>query len=211
VASASLVLDAFSSTGAVADSILAHRALVERLISADVPAALQSGVRSALLTRAMAFALPVLGFRAVGQTDTVADRSLAMATQLAGGDQTGVRRRLAVIDSVRGTARPGTASIDAVYLESYLYVQCGDSSGANGHLDKSLNHLVNLPRTLFELQWNPGALVRSMALRAQLATAQGDSRVARHWARAVSTLWANADPSLSQTTAAIRGILSKAS
>ena len=44
-----------------------------------------------------------------------------------------------------------------------------------------------------------GALVRGLALRAELAAATGDAAGARRWARPVAILWANADPPLRAT------------
>jgi hypothetical protein len=43
-----------------------------------------------------------------------------------------------------------------------------------------------------------------MALRAELAAAAGDRALAARWARAVITLWSDADPPLAPTLARMR-------
>jgi hypothetical protein len=46
-----------------------------------------------------------------------------------------------------------------------------------------------------------GALVRGMALRAELARNAGDMRTAKHWSSAVVTLWHDASPPLDRVVA----------
>jgi hypothetical protein len=53
-----------------------------------------------------------------------------------------------------------------------------------------------------------GALVRAMALRADLAQHAHDPATASLWGRAVATLWRNAEPNLRPVVAHMRDISS---
>ena len=68
---------------------------------------------------------------------------------------------------------------------------------AVARLDSSLTQLVGLRMDLkLPLMPEGAALVRAMALRADLAAARGDSVASRYWGNSIVRLWSGADREL---------------
>lgn len=93
--------------------------------------------------------------------------------------------------------RPGDIAIDYTYQESWLLTAAGDTADAVRHLDATLNALPTLGVRVIELPFQSAALVRAMALRADIAAQRGERHERRRWAGAVAALWFRADPDLS--------------
>jgi hypothetical protein len=96
------------------------------------------------------------------------------------------------------------------YHEALLLLQLGDTAAATRLLDQSLEALPTLGTYLLEYVPQAGALVRAMALRAELAGRAGEGPTAARWARAVVTLWADADPALQPVLQRMRPLLGPA-
>ena len=117
---------------------------------------------------------------ALAQRDTASARATIVAE---------VRRRGGLL------AREDTPP-DGVYLDARLLLAVGDTGAAEQTLDAPLNNLSRLHSYLLRYLPLAGALVRMMALRADVAAARGDGRTARRWASAVVTLWSGAELAL---------------
>jgi hypothetical protein len=85
----------------------------------------------------------------------------------------------------------------------------GDTTGAVRYLDGTLDDLPDLFSALLDYLPLAGTLVRMMALRADLAAAQGDTVTARHLAQAVTTLWSGAEQPLQPVVTRMHGILAE--
>jgi len=97
---------------------------------------------------------------------------------------------------------------DGVYADASLYLAIGDTTRAVQTLDIPLNNLSGVHSALFDYLPLVGAFVRMMALRAELAAAQGEPEIARPWAGRVVALWSGgAEPALQPTVARMRNIL----
>jgi hypothetical protein len=83
---------------------------------------------------------------------------------------------------------PG-GTLDMTYSAAALAAAVGDSATALANLDAMLDGVRWLQPGMIENVPHAGALVRAMALRAELAAAAGDHALASRWARAVIALW----------------------
>jgi hypothetical protein len=128
------------------------------------------------------------------------------ARALARGDTARVRKELIRVDPVLHQNRPGDVAMEFTLQEATLLVRLGDSSGAALKLDRVLGALPTLGTDLLTEVPQAAALVRAMALRADLAARRSETPVAVRWARAVSTLWAHADPGFAPTLDRMRSI-----
>ena len=107
------------------------------------------------------------------------------------GDSAAVSRGIETLVALRRVVPPRLTSFDALFVEATFLAWNGHAGSAAAWLDEALRHQYTSPP-----QFNPvGAisLVRSMILRAHLASAAGDESTARRWSDAVATLWSDAD------------------
>jgi hypothetical protein len=118
---------------------------------------------------------------------------LIEAMNVAVTDANGAKQRLAKIDAGYGPVGP---RIDAALPEARLWLELRDSVQALALLRHALDAVPSYePRVLAE-QGRVGALVRGMALRAELERVRGDPPRSRAWAAAVVQLWSGADDEL---------------
>ncbi|HYL55439.1 MAG TPA: hypothetical protein VEU73_07660 [Gemmatimonadales bacterium] len=206
-AQAGLVLLTYAAAGAPLDSIVAYeRRTEDRLVG--IPASRRSAMRSALLDLPAELAFDALGLRPVHRAGPPGPH-LVMLLQwrLTHGDTALVR---ATLDSLSraggGRLATGESTPDGVYLDARLLLAVGDSAAAGRTLDAPLDSLVALHSATLQYLPLAGCLVRMMALRADLAAAQGDGRTARSWASAVMSLWSGAEPALQPLVTRMRRI-----
>jgi len=165
----------------------------------------EAAAREALLDVPAVLAFPERGPGPTHRAKAGGNYLLGIQWRLAQGDTAGVRQELSRIHAVQRNLRPGDISFDATYLEARLLLALGDTAAAAERLDLSLQALSTLGSDILDLP-QAAALVRGMALRAELADGAGDSTTARRWSRAVLTLWSDADAELRPTIASMRRI-----
>ena len=202
-------IDASPAARAAAANLLAHAALgvpgetlsplereVQRLIERTVRPERRGPVRAALLGVPAVLAFPSAGLRP-GLAAARGQHYLAdLQWSLAEGDTAGVRRQLATLAAARRGFRPGDVALDATYQEIWLTLAVSDPAQARGRLDSVLTALPALGAALTSEVPQAAALVRAMALRAELAAAASDAERARWWSNVVVTLWRGSDPAL---------------
>src|SRR2546426_545430 len=210
-ARAGLALLAYSAAGAPGDSIAAYEHRIEDLL-ASVPPSRRPTLRSALLDRPAELAFDALGLRPAHRVQPPGPHeAMRLQWSLAHGDTTLVRRALdSLARGGSGRLAPGKSTPDGVYVDARLLLAVGDTATAVRTLDAPLDSLVALHTATLRFLPIAGALVRMMALRANLAVAPGEEQTARRWARAVVTLWSGAEPALRPTITAMNGILAPA-
>ena len=144
-------------------------------------------VRPALLS-------PVLDSDVVSRLATTSSNELLRAAAaLTRHDTSGTR---AALDAFAAKSRPESATPDIAYPSARLWASAGDTARAIASLDRTLGDLRSYdPRVLTDLP-TVAALVRSMALRAELAVAARDVDSARRWATPAALLWSSSDPEL---------------
>ena len=210
-ARAGLALLAYSAAGAPGDSIAAYEHRIEDLL-ASVPPSRRPTLRSALLDRPAELAFDALGLRPAHRVQPPGPHeAMRLQWSLAHGDTTLVRRALdSLARGGSGRLATGESIPDGVYVDARLLLAVGDTATAVRTLDAPLDSLVALHTATLRFLPIAGALVRMMALRANLAVARGEEQTARRWARAVVTLWSGAEPALRPTITAMNGILAPA-
>ena len=194
VAAPARALVAYAAAGAPAESLTAFERRVTALVGTWVAPARQPAARRAALHLAAALSFPQMGIREAHRGPAGGNYLLSVQSALARGDAAAVRSGIAAVDRARGGVSVGDVSIQHVYHEAWLLAAVGDTAGAISRLDRSLGALASLGSGLVSEVPQAAGLVRAMALRAELAAAMGDQRVATRWARGVLALWRDADP-----------------
>ena len=187
---------AFAVSGACVDTLRHYRQRLDERLASYVGPDARATDRGVLLRGTLALAVPCVGASALLGIDPAGDRMVGLEQSLAARDTATVRRRYAELVAARAPGRPGDASMDYTYMESWILAAIGDSTAAIAHLDRSLTALSTLGAYFMDYPAHSASLVRAMALRAELAAARGDRDTAARWAAAVATLWAHADPAL---------------
>jgi len=183
----------FAAMGGPPDSLKMLEARVSRAIENAVPASNRGLERSTWLARAATLAFPDFLLTAIRQLAGSGDYLLDGLAWLQSGDTSSVRRMLEDLRKTRQSIPPSERALDALYPEACLLVELGDLPGAVAWVDPTLGALPGITPGMLEDPVPAGALVRTMALRAELASRLGDKAVAAQWARMVVTLWSDAD------------------
>jgi hypothetical protein len=186
----------FAALGGPADSLRLMDALVAAAIDRRQPASERPALRLEWLGRAATLAYPALALpslaRLAGQGDWVLDAQVALER----GDTAVADSMLRWIAAIVKDTPASDLTFDALYPEAALLASMHADRRAADWLDPALNSLAATAPQVLSDPARTGALVRAMALRAELATRLGDAEQARRWARAVAILWKDADPFL---------------
>ena len=183
----------FAAMGGPPDSLKVLEPRVSRAIENAVPASNRGLERSTWLARAATLAFPDFLLTAIHQLAGSGDYLLDGLAWLQSGDTTSVRRMLEDLRKTRQSIPPSERALDALYPEACLLVELGDLHGAVAWVDPTLGALPGIAPGMLEDPIPAGALVRTMALRAELASRLGDKAAAAQWAKMVVTLWSSAD------------------
>jgi hypothetical protein len=185
----------FGAFGGPTDSL---RDLEDEVVAAieGLPASMQAGARMRWLARPASLAFPEHRFASLPRLEGGGDYDVDAQAAFLRGDTARVVRIFADLRAVRAQFSPADVSPDALLPEASLLATLGDRAGAIAWLDPPLRALpLSEIQTLLDPP-NSAALVRAMALRAELARSVGDARTAARWARVAATLWSDADPFL---------------
>lgn len=196
VAGTGPALVALASLGGPPDTLRALAAATEGSITSGVLPADRDQLRIEWLVRSALLAIPDSNIAALVPRS---DRPpIDLLTAWRAHDLPRARAILAQRrgDRLRASLHVADVTIDAVFGEAAVLASLGDRAGAAAWLDPTLDSLsLVAPRRLSD-PVRAGALVRAMALRADVAAAVGDGRTARRWARAVATLCSDETPFL---------------
>jgi TolB-like protein len=183
----------FAAMGGPAESLKVLEPRVSKTIENGVPATDRGWVRSAWLARAATLAFPDFLLTAIHDLAGSGDYLLDGLASLQSGDTASVRRMLEDLRKTRQSIPPAERAFDALYPEGCLLAELGDLSGGVAWVDPTLDALPGIAPGMLEDPVPAGALVRTMALRAELADRLGDKAAAAQWARLVVILWSDAD------------------
>src|SRR5439155_14607623 len=176
---AGLRLLAYAAVAAPRESIQVLERRIEELLG-PLPAVRKATARSALLDLPAELVFDVMGLRSAHRTTPPGpDATMAMQWALAHGDTAFVRANLDTAAS----------SHEYAYLKARSFVALGDTAQAERYIDATLENLPQAYSALLDYLPLAGSLVRTMALRAELAAARGEAAPARRWASAVVALW----------------------
>ena len=163
--------------------------------------------RVAASWRVLSASVPCLGPSVVTGFET-RDPLVAQQQGFARSASRGALARFDSVQSTRKGLRPGDVAIDYTYQEALLLLAAGDSATAAEHLDRTLDALPTLSVYVLSFPSQAAALVRAMALRADLGVKRGEREKAKRWAAAVAALWSHADPDLQPVVERMRRIAS---
>jgi hypothetical protein len=161
-----------------------------------VPAEQANGLRADLFRRPLSMTSPCTGGKSTLGIANPEDRLSQMQQAFGRGQVSVVRALLDTVAQIERVGRPGDMSLDYTFQKAWLRSAIGDAAGSAQILDNTLRALPALSADNLGDLAAAGAIGRAMALRVRLASASGDTKTARHWARALMTLWATADQSL---------------
>jgi hypothetical protein len=198
-------LRAYAALGAPRDTMLRWSARFDTLLASYVGQARRRPIRRQLLDDVMVLAYPVLGPSTEHRADAP-NYLLGLQWLLARGDTAAVRARFAALAVLREKNPPGSVAISTTFQEAWLLLQLGDTAAAVSRLEGSLNALATFQRERLADVPDPAALVRAMALRAELAGGR-DSAAARRWGEPVTILWRDADEGLQPLVTRTRALL----
>jgi tetratricopeptide (TPR) repeat protein len=201
VASAHARLLALASFDLPPETLVVQARLIERELVATVPAPQRAHARFAAQSVPMSLAYGALRPFDDG-APAPSNYLLTFSRLLAHGQADAVRAGLRSLRASREQEGElaGSVLMDGTLGEARLWLALGDSTAAIVTLDGALNSLLSLNAQVLDEVPSAAALVRAMALRADLAWDTGDHATARRWAAAVTTLWGSADPVLRGTT-----------
>jgi hypothetical protein len=145
------------------------------------------------IARAATLAYPTARLAASSSLSGMGDYLLDAQETLDRGDSAGARRILVaeIPDLLPG--RFAERPADAVFPEAWVMAASGDVPSAIGWLDQLLESLYEKAPRVGAEPVEAAALLRSMALRAELGASTGNDGDARRWAGAVALLWSDAD------------------
>jgi hypothetical protein len=209
VAAEAQALLAFAAVGGPIDSLRAIERSLTSSIRASVPSAQQEGARARWLGRAVTLAFPsyrseALRNRSVGSDPLTVAEAAALAH-----DSSSIRRNLQLLRAGRRSALPEDLKPEAAYPEASLLALIGDTRDAIDWLDPVLEAQSRTSPEVLSEPAGAGSLVMAMVLRAELADRVGDRAGAARWAKAVTTLWRNADPFLQPVVQRLATIVEK--
>lgn len=164
-------------------------------------------VSPVLLARTESFLVPCTRGQSALRIQTP-DRLGQMQQAYARGDLKRVRLMFDSLDGARRLTRPADRSLDYTFQEAWLRAATSDTAGAIRQLDEILEALPSVAARALKELGGAAALGRAMMLRADLAAATGDRATARRFARALSDLWAGADPELQPQVLRMRKLAS---
>jgi serine/threonine protein kinase len=165
------------------------------------------GISVDLLGRSLSMLAPCTNGQSVLSIKAPRDRTTRMQKAYARGDTVAFR---AISDTVAERIRkrrPGDLSPDFTFQQAWLRTAVGDTAAATNQLDRSLGALPGVSGAALQEPGSAAGIVRAMSLRADLAAAAGDRPATDHWANAVATLWANADPPLQPTVSRMKELV----
>ncbi|MEP7324936.1 MAG: hypothetical protein ABI836_03220, partial [Gemmatimonadota bacterium] len=197
------VLMVYAAMGGPRDSL---RTIEQRLLD-DIDQRLNPPDRAETRAQWLAFpatlAFPSYPFESLESLAGTGDMLLDAQVAFMRGDSNAVIRTLREMQTERKGISSADLTIDALYLESWLWSSLGNPKDAADWLDPTLNALPETSSRLLTEVFRAGPLVRAMILRALLAQTLGDRDTARRWATAVTTLWSDADDFLQPEVAAM--------
>ena len=184
----------FAALGGPADSIARLERQVEAHIRSAVPPEEFRAERNAWLIRPATMAFPHVRFSAEDELDF--DPVMAAQRAMAAGDTAAVRDSLETFASYRNAWTAHLRTLDTQIAEMRLLAELGEMEAAIEWVEPTLSLLPQVDPESLARPEGVGPLLRIAALRAEIADRLGRGVEAARWARAVTILWADADPFL---------------
>jgi hypothetical protein len=197
---------AYAALGGPTDSIRRLEASVTAAIEATTLEEEKVRTRQQWLERAARLAYPDVPFEGLKGFARSGDPLLEAQAAMAEGNPGAAQRYLADLPSQRRYLAPEERSPEALYAEARLFLLLRDTAAVSPWLDPMLGAVRRMDPEVVAKLANAATLVRSAALRAELASVAGDRSTAVRWARLVIILWSDADAFLQPTVRQMQGL-----
>jgi tetratricopeptide (TPR) repeat protein len=201
---------AFAALGVCSDSTTAlERRLDDQLAHYVAEDRLQA-VRGAVKARPLSMLAPCTAGKSSLGIDAAGSWLLKLQQAFATRDTRTLSLLLQGVASDARTQRPGDVSLDVTYQLAWLRSAMGDTAAAVRQLDRVLGALPSLSASSLREAGSAAAAGRAIALRAELASAQGDLEAEKKWGLALADLWATADAPLQPLVTKMRALAAPA-
>ena len=201
---------AFAALGVCSDTTRALERRLDDQLAHYVAEDRLPGVRIAVKARPLSMLAPCTAGKSSLGVDAAGNWLLKLQQTFATRDTRSLRILLQSVASDAKTQRPGDVSLDVTYQLAWLRSAMGDTAAAVRQLDRALGALPSLSASSLREAGSAAAAGRAMALRAELATAQGDVENQKKWARALADLWLTADAPLQSVVTKMRALAAPA-
>lgn len=200
----------YAALGAPRDSVEAWHEVVQRQIRSFGQPTERSKLRSALVDHATILLPRGWGDALFNPEKEPYLFQADVRLKAKNNDTAAVRQMLTDLDEVSaGKASPWRPAPEATLFKSEVLLSMGDTAAVVRNLDLMFNATEGMNVYFVEELAQAGAIVRLMLLRVELADRMGDLPVARRWANAMTTLWANAEPGLQPMLATSKRIVAQ--
>jgi hypothetical protein len=201
---------AFAALGVCSDTTRALERRLDDQLAHYVAEDRLPGVKVAVKARPLSMLAPCTAGKSSLGIDAAGYRLLKLQQAFAMRDRRNLSLLLQGVASDAKTQRPGDVSLDLTYQLAWLHSAMGDTGAAVRQLDRALGALPSLSASSLREAGSAAAAGRAMALRAELASAQGDSEGQRKWGSALADLWATADAPLQPVVTKMRALAASA-
>ena len=195
IAESAPALLAYAAMGGPTDSIRRLEQELDRTLRTGMSGSGRNTARAEWLIRSAFLAIPEVRFTTEPGDARGESQSGRLIAAWRAGNLSAAKGILFGLRSARkrGAVRAFDITLDMLHAESAVLADLGDTVAALAWLAPTLDSLsLTAPRTISDVA-GAGALVRAMALRAELADHQGDRQAARAWAGAAAELWSDPD------------------
>jgi DNA-binding SARP family transcriptional activator len=195
-----LSMEVYASLGGPRDTIMALERRLNEAIANNIATSEQQATRAEALLRIAPLALPTVALASLPQLLIEEYPALTMAAAATRRDVLTVRATQRNTLDRRSRLRAADISLDAVFPEAWSLMTVGDLREAINWIDPTLNSIRFSGPGLYATDpVEAASLVRTIALRADLANAIGDVQTRRRWAAIISILWSDCDNFLKPT------------
>jgi serine/threonine protein kinase/tetratricopeptide (TPR) repeat protein len=201
---------AFAALGVCSDTTNALERRLDDQLAHYVAEDRLPGVKVSVKARPLSMLAPCTSGRSSLGVDAAGYRLLKLQQAFARRDTRTLSLLLRTVASDTKTQRPGDVSLDVTYQLAWLRSAMGDTAAAVHQLDRVLGALPSLSASSLREAGSAAAAGRAMALRAELASAQGDSEGQKKWGSALADLWATADAPLQPVVTKMRALVASA-
>ena len=201
---------AFAALGVCSDTTRALERKLDDQLAHYVAEDRLPGVKVAVKARPLSMLVPCTAGKSSLGIDAAGYRLLKLQQAFATHDTRNLSILLQSVASDEKTQRPGDVSLDVTYQYAWLHSAMGDTGAAMRQLDRVLGALPSLSASSLREAGSAAAAGRAMALRAELASAKGDSDGKKKWGQALADLWATADAPLQPVVTKMRALAASA-
>jgi serine/threonine protein kinase/tetratricopeptide (TPR) repeat protein len=182
-----------SALGICGERIADLEKRLEDAIDRYLPAERAGRARAELMARPYSMTVHCTAGQSALRIAKPLDRLQPIQQAYGRGETKLVRALLDSASEVARRGRPGDKSLGHTFQEAWIRLAIGDTAAAIGLLDNGLGALPGFSSDNLQELGAAAAAGQAMILRARLAAARGDSKVARRWARDVALLWETSD------------------